>query len=260
MFRYVMPEFQAKRLLRAEMLEQLRDYPKTMAGLALAGYCDGIVTGGTPGWDQGVLTVSPGMLYWKGKLYFQETPASLPCGPMDRMQYLKVRFTDEQREAGQMSGTGEILLETVETDPARELELCRFFLQEGARLRVEHERFEDFSTRYDTVNVLHVPYAAYGESAMAPVMLKQYATELLELKTENVYDAAFAMNILAREGRIPAACVREYLKARLDLPKAEPLSGGEELYRHLLSALGRVKRGERSTGVQGQGRREIRLV
>lgn len=260
MFRYVMPEFQAKRLLRAEMLEQLRDYPKNMAELALAGYSDGIVTGGNLSWDNGVLTVSAGMLYWKGKLYFQENPCSLSCGPMDSMQYLKVGFTDERREAGQTVGTGEIILETVETDPARELELCRFFLQEGARLRVEHERFEDFSTRYDTVNVLHVPYAAYGESAMAPAMLKQYATELLGLKTENIYDVTFAMNILAREGRMPSACVREYLKVRLELPPEEPLSGGEQFYWHLISVLGRVERGVRSAGRQTQGRREIRLI
>ncbi len=260
MYQYILPEFRAKRLLRAEMLEQLRDYPKNIAELALADFSDGILSGGNLIWDKGLLTVSPGMLYWKGRLYFQEKPFSIPCRAVNDVQYLKVRFSDERREAGQVSGAGEVVLETKETDSVCELELCRFFLQEGARLRVKHENFEDFSTRYDTVNLLYAPYAARGERAMSPAMLKQYATELLELRSENIYDVSFAMNILAMEGNIPTACVREYVKIRLEMSPLEKLSETSELYKMLLLILHRLKRGTMGTSRQTQGRREIKLI
>lgn len=260
MFQYVLPEFRAKRLLRAEMLEQLRDYPKNLAELALCDFTDGLLSGGNLSWNKEILTVSPGTLYWKGRLYFQEKPCSIPCRSMDHMQYLKVRFADEQREAGQVRGAGEIVLENTETDPIYELELCRFFLQEGARLRVKHENFEDFSTRYDTINILYASYAAQGEGAIPPVVLKQYAKELLELGTENIYDISFAMNILAMGGNVLTECVREYIKIRMEIPSLEKPSNTEEYYKNLLLLLNRIKRGSMGMRKQTQGRREIKLI
>lgn len=260
MFQYVLPEFHAKRLLRAEMLEQLRDYPKNLAELALNNFTDGLLSGGDFSWNKGILTISPAMLYWKGRLYFQENPCSIPCGSMDHMQYLKVRFADEQREAGQVRGAGEVILESIETDSVCELELCRFFLQEGARLRVKHENFEDFSTQYDTVNILYASYAAQGEKAMPPVVLKQYAKEVLALGTENIYDISFAMNILAMGGNVQTECVREYLKIRMEMPSLEKHSNTEGYYKNLLLILNGIKRGSMGMRRQTQGRREIKLI
>ena len=259
MFRYALPEFRNKRLLRAEMLEQLRDYPKNIVKLALEDFSDGILSGGNLSWDNGGLTVSSGMLCWKGRLYFQEKPCFIPCRSVNDMQYLKVRFADEQWETDQVKGTGEIVLETKVTDSVCELELCRFFLQEGARLRVKHENFEDFSTKY-TVNLLYTPYAAQGESSMSPAILKQYAKELLELKAENIYDVSFAMNILAMGGNIPAACIREYLKIRLEMFSLEKPLKMDEYYKNLLLLLHRLKRGDMGMSRQIQGRREIKLI
>ncbi|MCI9536191.1 MAG: hypothetical protein HFG53_15565 [Lachnospiraceae bacterium] len=260
MFYYVLPEFGNKRLLRAEMLEQLRDYPKNIVKLTLEDVSDGILSGGNLSWDNGGLTVSSGMLCWKGRLYFQEKPCFIPCEPANDMQYLKVRFADERREIDQVKGTGEIVLETKVTDSVFELELCRFFLQEGARLRVRHENFEDFSTKYDTVNLLYTPYAAQGESTMAPAILKQYAKELLELKSENIYDVSFAMNTLAMEGNIPATCIREYLKTRLEMLSLEKLSRTDEYYKNLLLLLHRLRRGDMGMSRQIQERRGIKLI
>ena len=260
MFRYILPEFQARRLLKAEMLEQLRDYPRNIAELALVDYSDGILSGGNILWDKEILTISPGMLYWKKRLYFQEKPFSLPCRPVNDMQYLKVRFADERREAGQISGIGEIVLETKKPDSVCELELCRFFLQEGARLRVNYENFEDFSTKYDTVNLLYAPYAAQGEKTISPVILKQYATELLELRTENIYDVSFAMNVLSMSGNIPTASIREYLKVRLEIPDLENLFETDRLYKNLLLILHRMKRETVYIKKETQRRREIKLV
>lgn len=41
MFKYVYPQFEKKRLLRGEMLDQLRDYPKNYIKMSFQGYGDG---------------------------------------------------------------------------------------------------------------------------------------------------------------------------------------------------------------------------
>ena len=45
MFCYETPQFKKKRLLRAEMLEQLRDYPRDYLEIMYAGYSDGVLCG-----------------------------------------------------------------------------------------------------------------------------------------------------------------------------------------------------------------------
>jgi len=215
MFQYRYPKFQAKRLLRAQMLEQLRDYPRTIVDLALSGAADGIVSGCRIAWEQDELGVGPGMVYRKGKLYFMEKAGKVPCRAEDRIRYLKIRFLGEYEDAGAVEGTGEVVLEDREADPDCEMELCRFRLQEGARLRCRYEDFEDYATEYDTVNVIHVPYAAEGKSTMAPGLLRQYAKELLETGTSDAWDVAFAMNVLAQEGRVPLDFILAYIRRRL---------------------------------------------
>ena len=45
MFQYDYPQFEKKRLLRVEMLDKLRDYPKNFIDLSFQGFGDGVVSG-----------------------------------------------------------------------------------------------------------------------------------------------------------------------------------------------------------------------
>lgn len=216
MFQYIYPRFQKKRLLRAEMLEQLRDYPRTIVNLILKETADGIVSGCGLTWENEELTVEPGMVSRHGQLYLMNDAQTVPCKAEDRIKYLKIRFGKEQKEAGFVAGIGEIILENQKADPSCEMELCRFRLQNGARLRCRYENFEDYSTEYDTVNLIHVPYAAEGKSTMAPGLLKQYAMELLAAGASDVMDVTFAMNILSQDGRAALDYVLMYLERRLN--------------------------------------------
>lgn len=59
MFRYEKPLFEKKRLLRIEMLEQLRDYPRDYLEILYSGYSDGIVCGCTLSWNEEELMITP---------------------------------------------------------------------------------------------------------------------------------------------------------------------------------------------------------
>ena len=162
MFRYVHPSFQIKHLLQVEMLEQLRDYPKNYLKLIFSGYGNGIVRGCGISWNNNKLTIEPGIIYYNHNLYMMNERYLLECWPENEKRYLKIEFMEEIQEPNQTVGMGRIKLSRDKADPSCELELCRFILQEGARLRNRYENFEDYSTEYDTINLIHVPYAAKG--------------------------------------------------------------------------------------------------
>lgn len=257
MFRYEEPIFQKKRVLRIEMLEQLRDYPRNYLKLRYQGYSDGIICGCQITWDSGQLEIAPGILYHAGNLYFMEEPCRMECLSKDIMRYLKVQFMTQVREEGKIEGSTRIVLNEQKPDAACEMELCRFRLQEGARLRDTYESFEDYATGYDTVNRIHAPYASYGQATIWPAILKQFAQEILESRGQNVYDISFAMNILANEGEIPAGCVNSYLKRRLG--RKETGHGNYSMYMDLQEVLRQEQTGRTEQSGEKAKKRQVIL-
>ena len=250
MFEYVYPQFQSKRLLRAQMLEEIRDYPLRYLKLSHEGFAQGVAAGCRVTWSGGELTVGRGIIYKEKQFYFLEEPYTLDCGALDRVRFLKVRLLPENRSPGQVKGVGEIVLEERPADDAFELELCRFRLQEGARLRDRHENFADFSTEYDTVDYTYAPWSGREESTLNPLLLRQYAAELLRRPEQVSLDLAFAMAVLAQGGQVCARAVKEYIRGRTG---RSPARGIRPMYEGLLGILseGKVREdaGERERSV-----------
>lgn len=258
MFQYDYPQFEKKRLLRVEMLDKLRDYPKNFLDLSFRGFGDGVVNGCEISWDDGRLTVSPGMIYRKGSLYFMEQPYVMDCKAEDKVRYLKVQFLAEIREAGKITGNTRIFPEDKKPDPACEMELCRFRLQEGARLRDRHENLQDYSTEYDTINVIHQPYAAAGGSTLNPRIIRQFSREMMRSRSADPLDMSFSMTALSLNGLVTADCIREYLWARLGEEYGE--KGNGAVYRGLLEILKNQRNGEIRRGTGSQGKRSVMLL
>lgn len=256
MFKYIYPQFEKKRLLRGEMLEQLRDYPKNYISMSFRGYGNGIITGCEITWDSGRLTIAPGIILYKNNIYMMETPYEAECEALDRIRYLKVQFLTEEREHGSIVGNSRVALDGEKPNPACEIELCRFRLQEGAKLRDEHEGFEDYSTLYDTINLIHAPYATEGGSTLKPLLLETFAKEMMAKTSENTMDCIFSMNILANSGHVPADFIQEYLLART----GERAEGNSNLYRGLLDVLKSQKSGSRMKAQNTQSTRGVILL
>lgn len=242
MFKNSYPLFEEKHLLTKEMLENLRDYPRMVTDHLFSDFADGIVSGCKITWDQGELMVGSGMVWRKGKLYFMKEAFRVACGAMDSVRYLKIRFTDCSQETGGMTERGEIVLEDRRVDSEREMELCRFRLQEGAKLRYKYENFEDYSTKFDTVDQIDTPYAAKGKSTMKPELLVQYAREMIKKGSFNPLDAAFSMEILAQDGRISMEGILAYIEGRIegrdgDQAYGSESGGGRGVYWNLLKIL-----------------------
>ena len=236
MFYYEYPKFEKKHLLTTEMLEQLRDHPRYYSELLFYGYGNGIVNGCGLSWEENRLTVDKGILYWNGNLYFMKEPYTLDCFPEDQLRYLKVNFLEEEKKPGKICGGTSIYLSKEPVDSSCEMELCRFRLQVGARLRNSYQDFCDYSTEYDTINRIHTLFSDNGGSTISPGILIQFAHEMLEKDLSDTYDVSFCMNVLANDGKIASKCIKTYLKRQCDSDVRKEDSN-EKIYEGLLNTL-----------------------
>jgi hypothetical protein len=205
------PNFVEDHVLRSRQLECVRDFPREMASLRYEAYADGILFGCRVYADAAIV-ISAGVILRKGVFYRLTAPAAIPYGPLEETQYLKARFDPADTvEEDILKKNAEIVLDIAPT-AKDEIELARFVLKEGARLRSDYTGFDDLDTAYDTLCVLHAPCAAPGGQTLLPFVTALFAEEALFQNPENPVDIQFAMLCLQSE-RVHPAVLRRYLGA-----------------------------------------------
>ncbi len=235
MFKNIYPLFERKRLLKKEMLENLRDYPRTIFQILYQDYSDGVLSGcGLRVADDG-LVIEPGIIYYRKTPYILEQERKIAYNPTGEFAYLKLRCLERVAGVEQDEYLSQICLDQTAPDKEHEIELARFKLQKGARLRNEYTGFFDFDTEFDTINRIHVPYAAPGRSSISPEILKAYARELMQYSAENAQDYSFCMSCIERRDTLPYEAIEAYLNIRTQSSKTNYTNG--EIYRLLKGIL-----------------------
>ena len=158
--------------------------------------------------------------------------------------YVKVHFWDKTIGGGGEEFLSQILADEREPEAEQELELARFKLQPGARLRWEYVDFYDYETEFDTINRIYTPYATLGRPGIWPEILKSFARTLLQYPVKNPWDQAFCLDCLQLKEAMPYEAVCAYLRARR--------SGDREytniqIYSALKSILGELSSREEET-------------
>jgi len=235
MFRNTYPVFERKRLLKIEMLKNLRDYPRELFGIFYQGYSNGIITGANLNVADDGLMISPGILYWEGIPYSMQEECRLSYEATEKTSYLKVKFLEELRGAEKQEYLTEVYIDGRPVNEQLELELCRFKLQKGARLRAEYTDFFDYGTEFDTINRIHVPFAALEKSTIWPEILKTFARTLMDNPIKSPWDYSFCMNCLHLDRAMHFEEINRYLNLRMQENKAEYKN--QEIYRALGSIL-----------------------
>ncbi len=211
MFKFEAPVFVHKNILKKDMLEELRDYPLMISRMMFADCGSGVLKGTDITWEDNILKVHPGLILHGGNIYRMEEACSLRCPPVDQLTYVKVRFVTMDFEKDRMGGFGDVYLDD-RSPESGEIELGRFRLQEGARLRCKYESFEDYQTEFDTVNRIHMPYVCPGGVSLWPQLLMEFALELLKTGTIDACDISFSMQILGNKGQIAQELVSFYVE------------------------------------------------
>lgn len=252
MFRVEYPLFKRGNLLKIAMLEQLRDYPRELIQVLLDTYSDGIIRGCHIDVDDDYLIIGSGMIKYGGNIYVSTQPIRIAYESTEATSILKIKFTSSTSDEDTIKNTSQVILvkdtpihhrghdphlDVVRADD--ELELCRFKLKKGARLRHAYQSFADMMTEYDTINLIYTLYAGYRRTTLSPLITDTFVKEASTHTLTNPLDIAFCM-----QGGMGEAIAYDrivlYVTQRLGIkPKAFTHM---ELYDHLREIMYQIKK------------------
>ena len=235
------PKFTAGRVLKHDMLNLLRDYPRNYVDIIYRGYSDGLLAGCQMVINSDTITIEPGMVRYRGKIYMMNESVNIPYTATGQDAILKIYFKKEKTDGDYVIGQGDIMLVPGTQLAENEIELCRFKLKTGARLRDDYQNFADLATEYDTINTINVLYAAPYEPTLSPHITRYFAQEALENKLMQPFDYAFVSQCAGGEP-VARMLITAYTAARLGLVTND--SSHQDMFRHLTNILSDIRQGK----------------
>lgn len=201
-------------ILTRPILQAWSDHVFLVDQYLYKGYANGILAGCELTTTEDTIILNEGLILFEHEVFLFKEPMTVTYGPTNTTAVLKVCFSNEMRDASYRYREVDIVLTDQTTLQKSEMELCRFKLQEGAKLRYRYQDFEDRNTEYDTLNQIHTPYAAEGKSTLAPDITRSFAKEMLGMHTVSDFDALFCMQILSLDRPVTKEALIHYLERR----------------------------------------------
>jgi len=232
--------------LRKEILESMRDLAVSEQVARYGEYSDGILAG-CGLFEQGMkIGVAGGLVKFAGRVYVLRQRDSVTYRATDSWTVLKIQFGNEKLNRDFRIFEGSLALDANTNILPNEIELGRFKLKQGSRLRTEYVDFQDMETEYDTVNPLNIPYAGIGEHTLCPIILTHFAKEAYPYAIDPI-DIAFCTCCLANSGVMSRESIRMYIWRRLGM--AGKMFDNGELHAHLADVLAEMKGISRKGGL-----------
>ncbi|MEW8957310.1 hypothetical protein [Clostridium sp.] len=241
MFSNTYPLFKPGRILKIEMLEELRDFPREILDISLRNYSSGIISGCNIEVNNDYITVTKGIIKYQDMIYILKEDYTIPYESTNQIQVLKIRFLGETINKDFIKLGSQIFLDDKLETNIDEMELCRFKLKRGAKLRNNYVDFRDISTEYDTVNIINCPFSSYENSTLSPKILRRFGQEVLKCNTNNPLDISFAMMCIQSKEAIDRELIISYIEPRLKTSLRE--TSNHYLYNKLLEILESIKDG-----------------
>lgn len=209
--RSIYPIFEANWILKKEALTAIRDYSIDHAQLTYQDYTPGILTGCSITVHGSMLEISSGIIKYNDKILLLPEPEQVPFMATNCMQYLKARIEEDDALPEFIAYQVTFILEQSEECKENELELCRFHLRQGAKLRDQYKDFFDFDTEYDTINLIFSTWGGKKGRTLSPFITEIFAEEILKASGKRAEDMAFAYACLNQITGMPFAVLRHYV-------------------------------------------------
>lgn len=244
------PQLERLHILRTETLCSIRDRAFDGLQFFLKNYSDGIVSGCELKTTKKSITLTSGIILHNNFLYFIKDEMSIDYTPTEKYVMLKMFFLPEIMSENFIQRDVKLVLsEMIEEKPDseeknladNEMELCRFKLKSGAILRTNHTDFFDFSTEFDTINFINVPYSDKNFSTLSPEITFEFANEARDFELEPE-DFIFCQNALSKK-IISADQIAFYIEHRLKIEL--PDKKNQTLYENLCLILQEIISGNR---------------
>ncbi len=242
MFANIIPKFGKGRILKKEMLENMRDYPRNFDEIYFKGYSNGIISGADIRVCESTIIIKTGIIKHEGIIYMLENEFEVPYYQTNKEVLIKIRFGGEDSNSDFKIFDSKILIDDNTEIATNELELGRFKLREGAILRSEYKDFYDFSTEYNTVNVINVEYAGIKKSTINPMILNYFANIIMKSNPENMMDIVFAFECLNRRS-VEREAILYYISNRLGMECKD--YSNLQIYKYLTSIIREIEGGKK---------------
>jgi len=256
MFTIFYPMFERGRIMKKELLLALRDYSFGLARLQFDDWTDGIISGCDISVTATRLTVEPGIIKFNKFIYMMTEPQHIYYEASEQTAVVKVRFsTSAADSSGYICYAGKIILDHDAALAGNELEICRFKLKQGSRLRNDYTGFEDIQTEYDTINLAHATWAGPERSGITLTILRQFAKEAIQCQLKEPWDILFCSQCMAGT-MVHRSIVEAYAEAH-----GERITGEEsnaDLYDMLVNILNKLKRN--ASGVGPVERKRLKIT
>jgi len=233
--------------LNKEVLESIRDIAAREQNARYHAYSDGILAGCELYERDMEVGVNSGLVKFADCVYVLSDSQGVTYSATDSWTMLKIRFENEEITRDFSIRRGFLVLDENTTLLPNEMELGRFKLKQGSRLRTQYVDFGDMETEYDTVDLINVPFAGLGEHTLCPTILMHYAREAYP-HVKDPADIAFCTSCLSNSGVMNRESIMLYLWRR---GRSQSAYTNRELHNNLANLLAEIKGISRQTG-QGQ--------
>lgn len=241
---HIYPAFERGRIMKKELLWALRDYSYSALQLQYQGYSDGIISGCRIQAADETLYIGPGIIKCQGFIFLLTGQEQVRYAPTD--QYISLKFWLKEKEdlPDYTRYVTQFVLDEKLECTQNEIELCRFKLKEGARLRTEYKDFYDIQTEFDTVNLADAAWSAQGGQALSKEVTDYFANKVLECKNAEDKDIQFAYFLLQSQGAVSHKILNDYIVRRTGETMKNEAYSGKEAFWKLEGILNDIRKGK----------------
>ena len=241
------PAFAGGRILKKERLWDIRDYLYGGWQLYYAGYTDGLLQGCRIRAEEKELVIERGMIKFHGVIYKLREESRIPYSAEDRWVALKAIFETDTGHPDYSRYSVRFFTDRDLVLRENELEMCRYYLRSGSRLRDSYKGLYDMVTEYDTINLIHASVAGPGQASLHPRILETFAQELWGNREKEPADYAFCFTIWDACGAVSRKTLGAYLTEKRQDDRGEGIReySNQELYEGLEEIAGGMARSRR---------------
>lgn len=247
---HIYPAFERGRIMKKELLWALRDYSYSALQLQYQAYSDGIISGCKVRAEDNYLTVGKGIIKCRDYIFLINKEEQVKYTPTDVFVSLKFRVISKEELPDYTRYVTEFALDENLELKQNEIELCRFKLKEGARLRTEYKDFYDIQTEFDTVNLADATWAGIGGSTLSKEVTDYFAKEVLECKDAPLEDVQFAYFLFQNRGAVSYMILGNYIARKIGNTRENEIFSGEEAFWKLEEILRNIRAGRNSYGTE----------
>ncbi len=251
MTEHIYPAFERGRIMKKELLWALRDYSYTAMQNQYQDYADGIISGCRIFPEENHLRIASGMIKCADYIFLIKGSDQIPYKPTEEYISLKFYLKDKEELPDYTRYLTDFKLDIHLERSSYEIELCRFKLKEGARLRADYKDFYDIQTEYDTINLANATWSSIGQNTLSKEVTDCFARKVLECKNAAETDLQFAYFLLQGREAVNYSILTDYISRKTKEEITEHTLSTENAFYKLEQILDGIRKG---TGVQRENR------